>query len=615
MDLLGYFRMLRRRWALILVLTVVGGALGVGSAVLNESSASGKSKTFYKATNTLVLDTTSGTSGGFQSAFQNLDQIAILTTTGDVPSAVAKKLGVDVKGLTDHIVTTTNSSTNTLEVTAAEPTSSEAVAVSDTFADQLIAGLQQRDTDRYNSQRDFLNTRITNLTNSVSALTGQLAADPLNKVIAAQLNTAQNELGQTLTDFGNLTATGPPASRLSVLEKAQSVPIGQAEYDSRINLGALGQNHLTANSGSDSQPTIATGSSSSALNGKFARGVFGALLGFLAGIGLALLLERLNRRVRTHQDAETAFGLPVLAEVPRISRAQQDKIVAAEAPLSRVAEAYRAVRSSLLFTRATMVDQHTGAGLHRDGETKLFEPDREEPFVVMVTSVAPGEGKTTTTANLAAVFAEAGSSVLVVNCDFRRPSIHKFFGVDDEPRRVHETNIPGVKVVTNVLSDPAANPSQVVAAQRQVVAAARGRFDVILLDTAPLLTANDAIDMVGSADLVLLVARSEETSFDNATRAADLLNRLDAPLGGVVLTGVKGGSNDYYYYYRPGRADGPTPPTAATATTATVAAVGSGNGNGSAVNGKASAKEDASTEDLFGETPGPHAPVDAPQKD
>ena len=85
-----------------------------------------------------------------------------------------------------------------------------------------------------------------------------------------------------------------------------------------------------------------------------------------------------------------------------------------------------------------------------------------------------------------------------------------------------------------------------------------------------------------------------------------------------MLTGVKGGSNDYYYYYRPGRADGPTPPTAATATTvttATIAAVGSGNGNGSAVNGKASAKEDASTEDLFGETPDPHAPVDAPQKD
>ena len=120
----------------------------------------------------------------------------------------------------------------------------------------------------------------------------------------------------------------------------------------------------------------------------------------------------------------------------------------------------------------------------------------------MITSASPGEGKTTTTANLAAVFAEAGSSVLVVNCDFRRPTIHRYFGVEDEPRRVHETGIGGVKIVTNVLSDPRSNPAQVVAAQRQVVAAARGRFDVILLDTAPLLTANDAVELVSSADML-----------------------------------------------------------------------------------------------------------------
>src|SRR6201999_2701155 len=94
-----------------------------------------------------------------------------------------------------------------------------------------------------------------------------------------------------------------------------------------------------------------------------------------------------------------------------------------------------------------------------------------EPFVIMVSSAGPGEGKTTCTGNLAAVFAEAGYSVLAVNCDFRRPTLHEVFDVPDEPRRVHETALPGVKVITNVVSDPAANPSQVVAAQRQVIAA------------------------------------------------------------------------------------------------------------------------------------------------
>src|SRR5215213_2182494 len=104
----------------------------------------------------------------------------------------------------------------------------------------------------------------------------------------------------------------------------------------------------------------------------------------------------------------------------------------------------------------------------------------------------------------------------MVNCDFRRPRIHQCFGVDDQPRPVQETNVSAVKIVTNVLTDPASNPAQVVAAQRQVVAAARGRFDVILLDTAPLLAANDAVELVSSADMLLLVARMGVTKADAA---------------------------------------------------------------------------------------------------
>jgi Mrp family chromosome partitioning ATPase len=627
--------MLRRRWALILFATFLGGALGVGSAVVSGSSTAAKGQTFYKGTNTLVLDTSSRGGGGFQSAFQNLDQIAILTTTGDVPTAVAKKLGIDTEGLTNHIVTTTDGNTNTLEITAAEPTSSEANAVADTFADELIADLGQRDTNRYNTQRQSLSDRVNSLNSTVASLRAQLAANPTDPVVAAQLNAATNELGSAYSDFGNLTATGPPAARLSVLEKAQSVPIGKTEYDSRLNLGALGQNHLSVGTGTD-QPVINQGTSDSALGGKVARGLFGALIGLLVGIGLAIMLERLNRRIRTHEDAEEAYGLPVLAEVPRMRRKDQAGIVTAHAPLSRAAEAFRAVRSSLLFARATMVDDRTGVGMHRDGDTKIFEPDHDDPFVIMVTSAAPGEGKSTTTANLATVFAESGSSVLVVNCDFRRPSIHTLFGVDDEPRRVLETQIEGVKVVTNVLTDPGANPSQVVAAQRQVVAAARGRFDVILLDTAPLLTANDAISLVGSVDIVVLVARSEETLFDNARRAAELLQRLDVPLAGVVLSAVKGGSNEYYYYYQPDRAHaasespaalgGKVDPKADGTTnrsigSANVAVSGNENGvvngvpNGAvngAVNGVPNGDRaralDAESDDLFGDAPAPELP-------
>ena len=203
------------------------------------------------------------------------------------------------------------------------------------------------------------------------------------------------------------------------------------------------------------------------------------------------------------------------------------------------AEAFRSIRTSLVFQQSLSDTASSASGngasnghgpSNGDSARPKGDAGAADPFVVMVTSAAPREGKSTTSANLAVAFAEGGASVLVVNCDFRRPTIHRRFGVFDEPRRVQDTLVPGVKIVTNVLSDPAANPSQVVAAQRQVIAAARGRFDVIILDTAPMLTANDAVGIVSAVDLVLLVAQLDMSSSDDARRVIELLARVDAPL-------------------------------------------------------------------------------------
>jgi Mrp family chromosome partitioning ATPase len=565
---------------------VVGGVVGAASAELNKKS--NDSKTFYRATNTMVVDLSNRSDSSAQ-AFNSLDQVAIFTTTGDVPDAVAKKLGSDDSGqqLAEHIVTTTNGSTSTIAITAAEPTADDAVTVANTFADQLVAVLDKKGQDAYASATNKIQTKLDSLNTQIKSLIPQIAANPPDAPqLTAQLQALQGQYSLAFNSYSALAAQGPPTTAFSSLQKAQAVPIDKAEYDSRLNLGATSRNNLSSDSGSDSSSSDAVVSSSTSTlgGGPVSRGAIGAFLGLLLGVGLAFVMERLDRRVRTRAEAEAAFQLPVIAEVPQVKKSQQrdHDIVANSAPLSRYTEAFRAVRSSLLFTRAAMDGEHAGPfkathGVNGGplGDT-LFEPRHDEPLVVMVTSAAPGEGKTTTTANLAAVFAEAGSSVLVVNCDFRRPTIHRFFGVEDEPRRVHETSVPGVKIVTNVLTDPASNPSQVVAAQRQVVAAARGRFDVILLDTAPLLTANDAVELVSSADLLVIVARVGMTKSDNAERSIELLNRLDVALAGVVLTGVASASNDYYYYYQPGR----VPPGSAPTKARTVGHTPPSNGNG-----------------------------------
>jgi Mrp family chromosome partitioning ATPase/capsular polysaccharide biosynthesis protein len=550
MDLLAYFRVLKRRWVLILVATVAGAALGAATTLLDSDSTT---KTYYKATHSLLWDETSAGQG---QAVIGLTQMPIFATTGDVPINVAKSLGSSQAGraLAEHITTYANTVTNTLELTAVAGTPKDAVDLADTFAQELTAYIDLRYKNQFAKQRDSLQTDADTLQKTANSLQAQVAALPPNSIeaqaINRQITATLNRYYDTFNQLQNLNLNGPPTSGLTTLESAQSIPIGAGEYESRLSLGQLGNNNIT-NSGSGNGAAVVTAGAggSSGFKSPVSRGVLGALLGFLVGIGLAFFAERVDRKIRTHVEAEAAFGLPVLAEVPRFThgRHRDADLVAVTSPLSRAAEAYRAIRTSVLFQRTSV------------STDELFEPGQSGPLVLMVTSASPREGKTTTSANLAAVFAEAGSSVLVVNCDFRRPTIHRLFHVNDEARRVQETGIDGVKIVTDVVSDSGANPAQVVAAQRQVIAAARERFDIIILDTAPLLTANDAVELVSAADLVLLVARSGLTGVDSAQRSMDLLTRLEAPVGGLVLVGSVQGASDSYYYYQSGRGDAPAP--------------------------------------------------------
>jgi Mrp family chromosome partitioning ATPase len=136
-----------------------------------------------------------------------------------------------------------------------------------------------------------------------------------------------------------------------------------------------------------------------------------------------------------------------------------------------------------------------------------------------------------------------------VNCDFRRPTLHRYLGVEDEPRKILKTKVPGVTLVSGVLTDPDANPAQIIAVQRDVVEAAREHYDIVLLDTAPITNTNDAFDIMSSADAVVLVARPNVTTSDAAGRAHELLERARAPLAGVVLVADSFTPADSYYYY------------------------------------------------------------------
>ncbi|HXY92113.1 MAG TPA: P-loop NTPase [Acidimicrobiia bacterium] len=562
MDLLAYFRVLRRHWRLIVAVTVAGAALGAASTLLDQSSPT--AKTYYRATHTLVFDANQQGEGGAPRHYANPNQVPIFVTTGDVPDAVAKKLGTSEPGrdLAAQISTTVNDQADTLDITAVDPDAQRAVQLADTFATELIASLNAKEQAAFTADVNQITDRLNTYQKQRDALLPQMLANPQDEFIRSQYDAAVQNYGNTYQQYLQRVGAGAPTSAVSDLEPAEAIPISSAEYSARLAAGESGDNHFTAGNQNTSLQTATSGSS---FDDPVSRGILGGLLGLLAGVGLALVANKLDRRIRTRDQAEAAYGLPILAEVPRLSAAQQrqHEVVAVSSPLSRAAEAYRAIRTSLMFQQAAVLAAErgpappSGNGADHDGHDSLFEPQPQEPFVVMVSSASPGEGKTTTSANLAVVFAEAGSSVLLLNCDFRRPALHEMFGLQDEPRRVQDTSVDGVKLVSNVLVDAGANPAQVVAAQRQVIAAARDRFDVVILDTSPLLTANDAVEVVSSADLVLLVARPDLSTTDAAERSMDLLNRLDAPLSGVVLVAAADVGNEYYYYYQRGRVSEP----------------------------------------------------------
>lgn len=531
-------------------MVLVGVALGAGSAYLS-SRPGGSTAKYYRATHVLVLDTAGN---GQSSVFANLDQAALLVTTGDVPTRVGQKLGENGRQLAEQVLITPSASTNTLSITAAARDAQEAERLADTFADELTASIARRAQDRYSSSRDRVLKRLDSLRAQISDLDAQGAGAPGNQLLAAQRNGLVDEYRVTYQQFQSLADQGDPTAPFSTLEAAQAVPIGAAEYNARLSQGQAGENIVQpAGNGDNGSSALSSGSSDTTFKGPFSRGLLGGFLGLLGGVGLALVAERLDRRLRSRQEVEEAFALPVLAEVPVLTRAQQHdaEVLSFTSPLSRTAEAHRAVRSALIFHH--LGDRATTAGGNGDGpvagESESIRWAAKEPLVVLVTSSTSREGKTTTTANLAAVFAESGSSVLAVNCDFRRPTLHRLLGAPDEPRKVLQTSIPGVMLVSGVVTDLSTNPAQVIAAQRRVIDAAKERFDVVLLDSAPILTTNDAIEIIPSVDAVVVVSRADVTTSDSALRARDLLERVQAPLIGVVLVADDSTPADTYYYY------------------------------------------------------------------
>jgi tyrosine-protein kinase Etk/Wzc len=283
------------------------------------------------------------------------------------------------------------------------------------------------------------------------------------------------------------------------------------------------------------------------------------LLGLVGGVGLAFARRALDQGVEDPDQLERATGIPVFVSVPlsRVEAAraatassstssatQPAQLLASSAPHDLAVESLRSLRTALQFA--------------------LMEAETQ---VVAVGGPAPGVGKSFVTANLGYLLAEAGKRVLVVDADIRRGTLHRSFGLSRGPgladviaglpleQALHQGGRPGLTVLTSGVLPP--NPAELLASDRlaRLIAELAGRFDLVLLDTPPVLAVTDATLVARHASVNLLVARSGRHPLRELLTAARLLGRSGIRVNGFVLNGVQldrglGRRSAYHYQYK-----------------------------------------------------------------
>lgn len=268
--------------------------------------------------------------------------------------------------------------------------------------------------------------------------------------------------------------------------------------------------------------------------------LFSMIVGLLGGVGIAFFLEYVDNTFKKPEDVEERLSLPLLGVIPSFAKTDLDErmeTITHTNQKSTVSETYRALRTSILLS--------------------TVEPAKS----VVVTSSLEDEGKTTTATNLAITLAQMEKMVLLVDADLRKPKVHTLFGLENSiglssflARQVvrdmiKTTPVPHLSIITSGPLPP--NPSELLgsARMREFLSIVTDKFDIVIFDTAPIITVTDTTILSDLVDGTVVVIRSGKTTFDVAKRGVKLLRDINAKILGVVLNNVDSQREGYRYLY------------------------------------------------------------------
>ncbi|OGB65308.1 MAG: hypothetical protein A2Y94_01355 [Caldithrix sp. RBG_13_44_9] len=292
--------------------------------------------------------------------------------------------------------------------------------------------------------------------------------------------------------------------------------------------------------------------------------MLGALIGLGLGIGLTFLLEYFDDSIKNPEELEK-MGFPILATIPEISSKEViENVISANGESEEMGEA-RQIETRLVthFDPKSPVSE-----AYRTLRTNIqFKNKKTKQHVILVTSSAPKEGKSTTVANLAITMAQMGNKTVLIDGDLRRPVIHSIFNMKKEngltnylignatlKEIVRPTFVEHLAVIPSGPLPP--NPSELLGSDemKKLLEDLKNQFEVILFDSPPVIAVTDAAIMSTLVDGIVLVIKAHQTHREAIKRAKSLLDTAEARIFGSLLNGVNiqktYGTNYYYYYYQ-----------------------------------------------------------------
>ncbi|MDE3098421.1 MAG: polysaccharide biosynthesis tyrosine autokinase [Verrucomicrobiota bacterium] len=262
--------------------------------------------------------------------------------------------------------------------------------------------------------------------------------------------------------------------------------------------------------------------------------VLGSVFGLLIGIGLAFFIEYLDTSVKTIDELERTLQVPVLGVIP-----QDAGVLANESLESHHAEAYRVLRTNILFSRKD-----------------------EKLNTMVVVSAGAGEGKSTTVTNLATTFAQAGQRVLLVDSDLRRPTLHKVLGANNSrgltnyllkqntlDEVIQRTSVPTLDLLPSGRLPSSSMNLLGSTPMKNLISELKQRYEYIFFDSPPIVGVSDAAILASEVDMAIQVIQYRRYPQAMNVRAKQMVEKVGGNLVGIVLNNINLAQDESYYYY------------------------------------------------------------------